>query len=581
MNYFIILVLLLFNTGIYAQISRKTDLQTGKMGFVDASGNTLVPLEYDFLPFQYAPKMVARKGDKRGVIDDKGQTIVPFDYHTIQLEKNGFALVSKDKSKQPVLGLLDSAGKVVLPLAYEYVAVLDSQLLAARLFNSKEIAVFDKNGKQLFKTEGNNAMPGFGDSTVLIQKANRTTYWVNLRGAIITPAKYAKTEWSDGDYFIVYQNNFGVLNDLGDTVVPFLYRGIKPLNKGHFAATDSSYRNFLLNNRGQILAEGEHSRLGDQEGDGYFKRWGTEYTSKLYDASGKLLLENCTVYPVSSAPYGENLPENHSDRYSAITVKETGLRAFYRADGVQMLPPLFKNIHYATDRHPLIAFKKNEKTGKYTCTAYDFNGEPLMEQRFAILFFTDNPRYFTGKMTHDGPWGFIDLLAPEKSEFLYQNMERQPDGTYHAFQNGKTIRLALPGTVLPPAPPAATDQVEPPVFLVEAMTAPPIPDEVTDAYESSQQASFPGGETAQNQFVVKNMKYPEEARKNGTEGTVVISFVVEKDGSLSEIKLLRDIGDGCGQEAIRMVSMMPKWVPGKNKGQPVKQKMFLPVKFKM
>jgi len=169
------LLFLFLNISLFAQISRKTDLQTGKMGFVDASGNTLVPLEYDFLPFQYAPKMVARKGDKRGVIDDKGQTIVPFDYHTIQLEKNGFALVSKDKSKQPVLGLLDSAGKVVLPLVYEYVAVLDSQLLAARLFNSKEIAVFDNNGKQLFKTEGNNAMPGFGDSTVLIQKANRTT----------------------------------------------------------------------------------------------------------------------------------------------------------------------------------------------------------------------------------------------------------------------------------------------------------------------------------------------------------------------------------------------------------------------
>ncbi len=581
MKYSLSLLFLFLNISLFAQVARITDLQTGKMGFVDASGNTVVPIEYDFLPFQYASGMVARKGENHGVIDGKGQTIVPFDYHTIELQKNGFVLVSKDKSKQPVLGLLDSTGKVVLPLTYEYVAVLDSHLLAARLFNNKEIAVFDKNGKQLFKTEGYNAMPGFNDSTVLIQKANRTTYWVNLRGAILSPEKYAKTEWSDGDYFIVYQNWFGVLNNHGDTVVPFRYRGMKPLNKGHFSATDSTYRNFLLNYRGQILAEGEHSRLGDQEGDGYFKRWGTEYTSKLYDASGKLLLENCTVYPVSSAPYCENLPENNSDRYSAITVKETGLRAFYRADGVQILPPLFKNIHYATDRHPLIAFVKNEKTGVYDCTAYDFNGKALMEQRFAILYFTDNPRYFTGKINHDGPWGFIDLLAPEKTEFLYQQMERQPDGTYRAFQNGKPVRLALPGTVLPPAPPAATDQVEPPVFLVEAMTAPPIPDEVTDAYESSQQASFPGGETAQNQFVVKNIKYPEEARKNGTEGTVVISFVVEKDGSLSEIKLLRDIGDGCGQEAIRMVSMMPRWVPGKNKGQPVKQKMVLPVKFKM
>lgn len=86
-------------------------------------------------------------------------------------------------------------------------------------------------------------------------------------------------------------------------------------------------------------------------------------------------------------------------------------------------------------------------------------------------------------------------------------------------------------------------------------------------------------------FIYQNVNYPFEARQNGNEGTVVISFVIEKDGSITNQEIMKDIGGGCGAEALRVVNLMPeadlKWVPGKNKGEPVRVKFVLPVRFRL
>ncbi len=83
------------------------------------------------------------------------------------------------------------------------------------------------------------------------------------------------------------------------------------------------------------------------------------------------------------------------------------------------------------------------------------------------------------------------------------------------------------------------------------------------------------------EFIYKNIKYPAIARENGVEGTVVVTFVVEKDGSISDAKTLRDIGAQCGEEALRIVKMMPKWTPGKQRGNSVRVQFNLPVRFKL
>ncbi len=90
-----------------------------------------------------------------------------------------------------------------------------------------------------------------------------------------------------------------------------------------------------------------------------------------------------------------------------------------------------------------------------------------------------------------------------------------------------------------------------------------------------------GGMKAFYAYVGKNMKYPAQARRMGIEGKVYITFVVGKDGALTDIQVLKGIGAGCDQEAIRVLSGAPKWKPGKQRGRPVRVRMQLPIIFKL
>jgi protein TonB len=94
-----------------------------------------------------------------------------------------------------------------------------------------------------------------------------------------------------------------------------------------------------------------------------------------------------------------------------------------------------------------------------------------------------------------------------------------------------------------------------------------------------EQPSFPGGEDKMFEYLYSNIKYPQVAKENNITGRVFLTFVVEKDGSIANAKILRDIGGGCGQEALRVVKNMPKWSPGKQRGKPVRVQFNLPVVF--
>lgn len=90
---------------------------------------------------------------------------------------------------------------------------------------------------------------------------------------------------------------------------------------------------------------------------------------------------------------------------------------------------------------------------------------------------------------------------------------------------------------------------------------------------------FPGGEQALREFLAANLVYPQEAKEKKIEGRVFVTFVVEADGSISNIKVLRDIGGGCGDEAVRVIKLMPKWKPGAQRGKAVRTQFNLPIKF--
>lgn len=118
------------------------------------------------------------------------------------------------------------------------------------------------------------------------------------------------------------------------------------------------------------------------------------------------------------------------------------------------------------------------------------------------------------------------------------------------------------------------------------MAGPPAPvQEESDEGEIfevvEQNPSFPGGEQKLFEWLTKNLKYPSIAQENGIQGRVMVSFVVNKDGSVVDPKVIRSVDPSLDKEAIRVVSAMPKWIPGKQRGKTVRVKYSLPVSFRL
>lgn len=134
----------------------------------------------------------------------------------------------------------------------------------------------------------------------------------------------------------------------------------------------------------------------------------------------------------------------------------------------------------------------------------------------------------------------------------------------------KKIEAAAPAPPPPPPPPTEGEIFK----VVEENPTFPGCEDVADKEMRKQCA-----ENKLMEFIYANIQYPPVARENGIEGMVVLQFVVEPDGSISNIKIVRDIGAGCGEEAARVISMMPAWNPGKQRGRPVRVMFTLPVRF--
>ncbi len=201
--------------------------------------------------------------------------------------------------------------------------------------------------------------------------------------------------------------------------------------------------------------------------------------------------------------------------------------------------------------------------------------------------------------------GFVVSLIFVLFAFEYKSYE---DGNPIPLDYGNTVfedEIHIPPTILNPPPPPPPKEV---VFITVKNEEPIIDDfpiidiDITDTTSFlkfskieeppieivkdsfiivEHMPSYPGGLNALYKYIGKKIKYPSQARRMGVEGKVFISFTINKEGRLTNIKLLRGIGSGCDEEAIRVLKKLPKWNPGKQRGKPVKVSMTLPITFKL
>jgi protein TonB len=109
----------------------------------------------------------------------------------------------------------------------------------------------------------------------------------------------------------------------------------------------------------------------------------------------------------------------------------------------------------------------------------------------------------------------------------------------------------------------------------------PNDNEIFGDMDVSQMPEFPGGDEELLRYLAQNIQYPKRAVDGNTEGRVLIGFIVNKEGEIDDVKVIRSIGDGCDEEAVRVIHKMPKWKPGKNNGRLVNVFYNLPVTFQL
>jgi protein TonB len=173
----------------------------------------------------------------------------------------------------------------------------------------------------------------------------------------------------------------------------------------------------------------------------------------------------------------------------------------------------------------------------------------------------------------------IKFLPPQVKEDKDVKEEEPPplqtelDTAKAQFSNRNVQGADDKGSVAPPPPPPPPPPPDDPEPVKE--------DEVLNIVE--QMPSFPDGEAAMFKFLQENIKYPDFCRENGIEGTAIIGFVVEKDGRISNVSVLRGVKGGkqLDDEAMRVIGKMPRWTPGRQNGRDVRVNFRVPVKFKL
>jgi protein TonB len=163
-------------------------------------------------------------------------------------------------------------------------------------------------------------------------------------------------------------------------------------------------------------------------------------------------------------------------------------------------------------------------------------------------------------ITEDKPIETPKVIAPEIKEVKEEIKEE--------LVNLET-EITQETVVAPPTPPTPAQPV--------------VEDEPTDeiVFIAETQPAPVGGYEAFYKYIGKNIKYPDQARKMGVEGKVFVQFVIDKDGSITDINVMKGIGSGCDEEAIRVIKSAPKWTPGKQRGRPVRVRMSVPIIFRL
>ncbi len=364
---------------------------------------------------------------------------------------------------------------------------------------------------------------------------------VNYQKKVLVPLEFDRVEYQGGyDNFVhVWQpdGRCGIWNLQGREVLAPQFYAVTKKERGFFKVQDFETKKVgIVDSLGNIRLPLEYEGCDVQMSPGNYFNASKGMGSALFDPSGKQLTEFAYLN-FSCSPFSPEL----------VFAQKTGRKYdVLDKNGTVMPIPAVHSFKFFTH---VIQVQRDD--------VYAFwlpDGRQVTDFKYQEVdrFFSENKaRQVEKEMGIVAPLAVIGKAVHNGKQVFITN-------------EGKEIPLSTGDSSTAQKPQSSGEQSSQKVLT-----------------DIDKEPEFPGGQEAFNKFVADNLKYPTIASENGVEGTVVLNFVVEEDGRITNIEIRRDIGNGCGTEAMRLVRAMPKWVPGQHKGRAVRVMYTLPVLFKL
>lgn len=601
----------------YAQYRVETDPETGKKGYVDqVDGSIVIPFEYDEIDIGWQNSVMGYTGVGKnklwGLYKLEGGLVLPIQYEYVRA-LHADLLAARTPENDTLLYFFNGKGKALFQAA---------GLTAEPGFNENTVQIIrpdmsrvflDLKGEDPFQGRFKNGRWTDGKTVVCAAIDNQGK-----------PSQAGLFAWE------------------GDTLLPPVYFNIQAHPGGRFLVQTTDYQMGMTDERGRFLiplGSARLSKMGNQPQDVILALEGSPLNGKVYDPNGQLLLDSCVTGNVAFRGGIGRIKNQHFYRYftaSRAAKLSTGL---FHLDGRPVLPMQYKEIQYASDDHPLIVHDGA------AFIIMGWAGKQAYPGRFKRLEYTANPGILYGQPENGERGGFIHIGDPAGDRFNFQKIILLPHSGYFAVKEEgayylhdaagrrvnnqgfafleqperkhyaawreqmKSGRLVAYGASaqrgddqpwvgfdekgkahhFAPLQPKEAEVVamEEVVRMESPPPPPPPPGEESPRQEEEiydipdQPAEYPGGDAERLKFMVSELKYPALAKEYAIQGMVVVKFVVEKDGSITNIQIVRDIGGGCGKEIVRIIGLMPKWKPGMKNGLPVRSWQTFPFRFKL